>query len=90
MAESIPGGAIQDAAGQWRDATGKPLDKEQIRAVEALHRQRSSERAAADAALLAREAQANPIASALAAAFRPQPAPALESPAPLQAKAAKE
>jgi len=74
MAESIPGGAFQNAQGQWINANGEPLTADQVKAATALH-------AANDAALRqverdrqALEAERNPAARAIAQALAPRPA----------------
>jgi hypothetical protein len=36
MAETIPGGATKNAAGQWQNANGEPLDAAQVREAERL------------------------------------------------------
>lgn len=54
MADTIPGGAYQGTDGEWHDAEGKPLSKEQIAAAQALQAKAKAE---ADAAAKANKAQ---------------------------------
>lgn len=70
MAQSIPGGATMAADGKtWQDAAGKPLEADQIAAIEDLHARRTAERNEAEALRMAAEARSNPIANALLAAL---------------------
>lgn len=52
MADTIPGGAYQDAGGSgWHDANGNPLDATQIKAAKKLAGEQDKEDAAAEEAL---------------------------------------
>lgn len=72
MSTTIPGGAFLTASGQWVDANGKPLSKEQIAEAERLDAARNADLRAAELLKLEAEAKRDPTARALAAALRPQ------------------
>ena len=69
--ETIPGGAYQ-RNGQWVNADGKPLDKDQITQAEALHAAQQEQRDADNLAILDAAARNDPLARSLAHALRPQ------------------
>jgi hypothetical protein len=87
MAESIPGGAFQDAQGRWVDANGAPLTQAQVAEAKALHAANDAQLRENERARQALEASRNPAAMAIAAALAPRPEPAAE---PKPAKPAKD
>lgn len=65
MAESIRGGATKDAAGNWQDANGKPLDKSAVAEAEKLAEETLAQKREADRLQRETEALQNPVAAAM-------------------------
>ncbi|MBC8076958.1 MAG: hypothetical protein H7Y32_12850 [Chloroflexales bacterium] len=82
MAETIPGGAFQDAAGAWHNANGEPLAPEQIAEAERLLAERAKVLAHQEAVTSARAIQGDPATLAALRAVnmfqQPQPTPVRE------------
>lgn len=72
MANTIPGGAYQNAAGAWTNAKGEELSENQVRAAQRLYGAQQAQRAEAEQQRLLVEAQQNPAARAIAM-LMPQP-----------------
>jgi GH24 family phage-related lysozyme (muramidase) len=70
MATTVQGGAYQDAAGNWHDANGKPLEKDVQASAEKLHAEQSDQKADADRLALQAAVQRDPVARALLEAQR--------------------
>ena len=64
MATTVNGGATKDAAGTWRNADGKELDRAQVAEVEALHAELADERRQAEAQRAAQELASDPATRA--------------------------
>lgn len=73
MAETIPGGAYQDAQARWIDSEGRPLSKALASEAQQLAAQREQERAEQERQARLLDAQRDPTARAIAAALAPAP-----------------
>ncbi len=79
MATSIPGGAYQDARGNWTDANGEPLSAENKANARNVYAEQAAARAEADQAQLMANAQRDPFARALLASQLVKAAPAVRA-----------
>ena len=65
MAQTIPGGAYQDANGNWHDANGEPLKREQVAQAEKLLAEQGEQKAEMERVTVLADAQRDPVARAL-------------------------